>query len=95
MYTPPFTKGRKQLTYHEVDWSREILHLIIHIERVIGQLKKKYSILKGVIPITLLKNKSTDACTINDVLTVCSALCNMCNSVVPFDGLYYIISYLN
>ena len=48
-------------------------------------MKKKYSILKGVIPITLLKNKSTGACTINDVLTVCSDLCNMCNSVVAFD----------
>ena len=35
--TPPFTKGRKQLTRHKVDWSREISHVRIHIERVVGQ----------------------------------------------------------
>ena len=35
----PFTKGKKQLTRHEVDWSREISHVRVHVERVIGQLK--------------------------------------------------------
>ena len=38
---PPFTKGKRQLSHHEVDWSREISRVRIHIERVIGQLKKK------------------------------------------------------
>ena len=82
---PPFTKGRKQLTRHEVDWSREISHVRVHVERVIGQLKKKYTLLQGVIPITLLKNKANGICTLDCIITVCSALCNMCPSVVPFD----------
>ena len=83
---PPFTKGKKQLTRCEVDWAREILHVRIHVERVIGQLKKKYTILQCVIPITLLKNR-TGTCTIDCICTVCAALqlCNMCQSVVPFD----------
>ena len=82
---PPFTKGKKQLSRHEVDWSREISHVRIHVERVISLLKAKYTILKGVIPILLLKNNSNDICTIDCMLTVCSALCNMCESVVPFN----------
>ena len=51
---PPFTEGRKQLTRHEVDWSREISHVRVHVEHVIGQLKQKYTALQSVIPITLL-----------------------------------------
>lgn len=82
---PPFTKGKKQLTRYEVDWSREISHVRIHIERVIGQLKKKYSFLQSVIPITILKNNLNGICTIDCILTVCAALCNMCASVVPFE----------
>ena len=39
---PPFTKGKRQLSRHEVDWSREISRVRIHIERVIGQLTKNY-----------------------------------------------------
>ena len=57
----------------------------IHVERVISLLKAKYTTLKGVIPISLLKNNSNDICTIDCMLTVCSALCNMCESVVPFN----------
>ena len=81
---PPFTKGRKQLTRLEVDRAREISHVRIHVERVIGQLKKKYTILQGVIPITLLQNR-TGTCTIDCIFTVSAALCNMCQSVVSFD----------
>ena len=81
---PPFTKGRKQLTRLEVDRACEISHVRIHVERVIGQLKKKYTILQGVIPITLLQNR-TGTCTIDCIFTVSAALCNMCQSVVSFD----------
>ena len=52
----PFTKGRKQLSCDEVDWSREISQVWLHIEWVIGVLKHKYTILQGTIPITMLKD---------------------------------------
>lgn len=67
---PPFTKGKKQLSRHEVDWLREVSHVWIHFERVISLLKAKYTILKGVIPFSLLTN---DISTIDCMLTVCSA----------------------
>ena len=43
---PPFTRGKKQLEKVEVDWSRELSIIRIHIERVIGCLKQKYTILQ-------------------------------------------------
>ena len=47
--TPPFTKGKKQLEKQEIDWSRELSLVRIHVERVIGVLKQKYTILQGIV----------------------------------------------
>ena len=76
---PPFTKNKKQLSRCEVDWTREIAHVRIHVERVIGLLKNKYTILKGIIPIALLKDD-----TIDDIVITCCSLCNLSESVIPF-----------
>ena len=37
--TPPFTRGKTQLEKIDVDWSRELSMVRIHVERVIGVLK--------------------------------------------------------
>ena len=42
-----FTKGKKQLSAREVEVTRQITHVRIHIERVIGLLKSRYGILDG------------------------------------------------
>ena len=76
---PPFTKDKKQLSRMEVDWTREIAHVRIHVERVIGLLKNKYTILQGIIPISLLTYS-----TIDEIVIICCALCNLSESVVPF-----------
>ena len=47
----------------DVDCSRELSAVQIHVERVIGVLKQKYTILQNTIPISLIPdnhdNKST------------------------------------
>ena len=43
---------------------------VFHVEHVIGQLKKKYTALQSVIPITLLKNKASGICTLDCIITV-------------------------
>ena len=48
---PPFTRGKKQMTANNIDISRQIGHVRIHVERVIGRLKK-FKILNTTIPIT-------------------------------------------
>ena len=56
---PEFTKGIKQLSSAKgIEHSHQLAHVQIHVERVIGQLKKKYTILKGTLPIL------TKECTI-------------------------------
>ncbi|KAJ8050600.1 hypothetical protein HOLleu_03863 [Holothuria leucospilota] len=51
---PAFTKGRKQLTAKEVETTRKIAKVYIHVERVIGLIKNRFSILQWPLPITLV-----------------------------------------
>ena len=67
-----FTRGKKQLSMQEVEYSRRISKVRIHVERVIGLLKNKYTILQGTLPVLLLKHKDdTDEAFIDKLLTVC------------------------
>ena len=86
--TPPFTKGKKQLEKQEIDWSRELSIVRIHVERIIGLLKQKYTILQGVLPISLISDDVTnndDETTIDKIIKVCSACINMCPPIVPIE----------
>lgn len=82
---PAFTRGKRQLSRREVEETRQIARIRIHVERVIGQLRKKYKILSNTLPISLL-NCPLDAnrvnCTIDRILIVTAALTNLSNSVV-------------
>ena len=44
---PPFTRGKKQLTGIEVEQTRRIANVHIHVVRVIGSIRQKYSILSA------------------------------------------------
>ena len=80
----PFTRGRKQLPRLEVDKGRRIARVRIHVERVIGMLRQKYTFLQSTLPISLLMHDGdTRHSQIDKIITVCAALCNCCKSVVP------------
>ena len=81
---PPFTKGKKQLDKVDIDWSRELSLVRIHVERIIGVLKQKYTILQNILPISLITdNKDNNVSTIDKIVKVCCACVNLCPSVVP------------
>lgn len=81
---PSFTRGKKQLSMKEVEHSKKIAKVRIHVERVIGVLKNRYIILQNTLPISLLRHKNdSDYSNIDKILTVCAALINTSNSVVP------------
>ena len=82
---PAFTRGKSQLSQIEVDWTREIARVRIHVERLIGLLRNKYTILQRILPNKLISRTDDGICKLNDILTVCSALCNLCCGVVPID----------
>ena len=73
---PPLTKGKLQLSQREVEESRNLSRLRIHVKRAIGRLKY-YKILHSTLPIALVKRPYESYATIDKILIVCSALCNI------------------
>ena len=51
---PPFTKWKRQLNRVEVDAAWRLSSVCIHVERVIGLVWQKYTILQSTLPINLI-----------------------------------------
>ena len=84
--TPPFTQGRKQLSKFEVDTARQLSRVRIHVERVIGVIRQRYTILESTLPIDMIMcDEEEDFSILDKIVTVCCALCNCCDSVVNFE----------
>ena len=73
---PPFTRGKPQLSQREVEFSRQLSNIRIHVERAIGRMKT-YKILNSMLPIRLIKQDHETECTIDKIVFVCAALCNL------------------
>lgn len=87
---PAFTRGKDQLDPLDVEKTRGIANVRIHVERVIGLLRRKYTILSGILPIDFLMcdpKGTQEASTpmIDRIINVCSALVNLCPGIIPFD----------
>lgn len=81
---PAFTKGKKQLDPYELEDTRDTANVRIHVERVIGELRQKYTILaQRKFPIHLLSKLSNqcDVPVIDQIVAVCSALVNLCRPI--------------
>jgi len=75
--TPPFTRGKPQLTKSEVDFLPQLSHVCIHIdiERVIGMIRQKYKLLESTIPITFVMTNTTNCVsTLNKIVYVCCVI---------------------
>ena len=62
--------------------SRSLARVRIYVERVIGQLRKKYKILRETLPISLIKKPSDDSIAAIDIIFVTVALTNLSQTVV-------------
>lgn len=82
---PSFTKGKSQLSPIDIETTRKIANVRIHVERVIGLVRNKYTMLQDKLPIDFLKSEENATPVIDKIATVSCALTNMCESVVPFD----------
>ncbi|EEC18279.1 conserved hypothetical protein [Ixodes scapularis] len=81
---PAFTRGKAQLAPCAIEATRNLANVRIHVERVIGLVRRKYRILKSTIPVELLVVRSGNATGLDKIVAVCAALTNMSPSVVPF-----------
>lgn len=86
---PAFTKGKSQLDPVDVEQTRGIANVRIHVERVIGLLRRKFRILEGTLPTDYLisnhKNSDRHTPLVDHMIRVCAALVNFCPPIVPFD----------
>ena len=48
---PAFTKGKKQLSALDVERSWKLTSVRVHVERVVGLLCQKYTILQSILPL--------------------------------------------
>ena len=86
---PAFTKGKDQLCLEDIEKTREIANVRIHVKRIIGLLRRK-AILPGIVLIDFLMsnpNGSKEEATpvIDRVINLSTALVNLCPRILPLD----------
>ena len=69
----------------EVEDTRTVANVHIHVECVIGVVRQKYSILSGTLPIDFVTTKPSEDCPYNLIKFFVFVLCVIWDSVVPFD----------
>ena len=82
LITPAFKGTRPQLSQFEVENSRKVSNVRIHVERVIGQLKRNFTILQGIITIDELRTDEDHLAFIDKITFVCCCPLNANESIV-------------
>ncbi len=86
---PAFTSGKKQLSQKEAETSKQLSRVRIHVERVIGQVKNRYTILRRPLSISVIKHKDDqDIANIDKILLVCCALTNLGDPYIVYNIIF-------
>ena len=90
---PAFTKGKSQLPSADVESTRRLANVRIHVERVIGSVieniygsvRQKFQILSETtsLPTQYTRSKDGSPTPIDSIVRVCCALPNACDIIVP------------
>ena len=82
-----FTKGKSQLDPVKIEKTLNLANVRIHVERVIGVLRQKYSILQSTdyVMRNTSKDGDEDVPLVNRMIRVCVPLVNLCPPIIPID----------
>ena len=81
---PAFTRGKKQLGPVELESTRGLASVRIHVERVIGEARNRYTILQSTIGIQMCEAEHPEGLTpLDKIVCVCCALTNLAPSIIP------------
>lgn len=84
LHISSFTLGKSQLSPSEIEKTRSIPNVRIHVECVIGAVRQRFSILSvtAILPKELFQQKEEgDVVILDAVVTVCCGLNNLCEGI--------------
>ena len=80
---PAFKDGQvSQFSALDIESSRRVSNLRIHVERVIGVIKNKYRILTHRVPTKFLLLDNDNDCALNKIVRLSACMINLCPSIV-------------
>lgn len=84
---PAFTRGCEQLQPSDVESTRKLANVRIHVERIIGAVRQRFQILSatGVLQKELVSQKTSRGVVLDSIVRVCCAINNVLEGIVPFD----------
>ena len=62
-----------------------LLLCVFIVERLIGLLRNKFTILQDILLIRMIMKTGDGTCKLIYILTICSEWCNMRNPVIPVE----------
>lgn len=80
---PTFLRKKTQFLPSELETDKQITTLRIHVERIIGLIRNKYTVLSGVIMVDSMARFQNGLNIVDLIVKVCCILCNFNKSIIP------------